>query len=184
MSSSVIDRVAKKVGRALVEVPVGFKWFVHGLLDGALGFGGEESAGASFLRRDGSVWTTDKDGIIMNLLALEITARTGRNPSDLYGCLDQRARRTGVRARGRTGDAGGESHSRELVAGRSRGLHAGRRSDHHAEHDCPRQRCEPWRPQGRHGARMVRRASIRDRGCLQAVRGEFPRPRAPQADSG
>ena len=87
VSSSAIDRVAKKVGRALVEVPVGFKWFVHGLMDGTLGFGGEESAGASFLRRDGSVWTTDKDGIILNLLALEITARTGRTPSDLYGFL-------------------------------------------------------------------------------------------------
>ena len=87
VSSSAIDRVAKKVGRALVEVPVGFKWFVHGLMDGTLGFGGEESAGASFLRRDGSVWTTDKDGIILNLLALEMTARTGRTPSDLYGFL-------------------------------------------------------------------------------------------------
>jgi phosphoglucomutase len=87
VSSSAIDRVAKKVGRALVEVPVGFKWFVHGLMDGTLGFGGEESAGASFLRRDGSVWTTDKDGIILNLLALEITARSGRTPSDLYGFL-------------------------------------------------------------------------------------------------
>jgi len=87
VSSSAIDRVAKKVGRALVEVPVGFKWFVHGLMDGTLGFGGEESAGASFLRHDGSVWTTDKDGIILNLLALEITARSGRTPSDLYGFL-------------------------------------------------------------------------------------------------
>jgi phosphoglucomutase len=89
VSSSAIDRVAKKVGRTLVEVPVGFKWFVHGLMDGTLGFGGEESAGASFLRRDGSVWTTDKDGIVLNLLALEITARTGRTPSDLYGFLTQ-----------------------------------------------------------------------------------------------
>ena len=87
VSSSVIDRVARKVGRALVEVPVGFKWFVPGLMDGALGFGGEESAGASFLRRDGGVWTTDKDGIIMNLLALELTARTGRSPSELYRVL-------------------------------------------------------------------------------------------------
>ena len=87
VSSSAIDRVARKVGRALVEVPVGFKWFVHGLIDGTLGFGGEESAGASFLRRDGSVWTTDKDGIIMNLLALELTARSGRTPSDLYAFL-------------------------------------------------------------------------------------------------
>src|SRR4030095_16411581 len=71
VSSSIIDRVAAKIGRALVEVRVGFKWFVPGLLEGSLGFGGEESAGASFLRRDGSVWTTDKDGIVMDLLALE-----------------------------------------------------------------------------------------------------------------
>jgi phosphoglucomutase len=84
VSSSVIDRVAAKVVRPLIEVPVGFKWFVPGLLDGSLGFGGEESAGASFLRRDGTVWTTDKDGIVMDLLAVEIMARTGHDPSELY----------------------------------------------------------------------------------------------------
>ncbi len=87
VSSSIIDRVAAKVGRALVEVPVGFKWFVPGLLEGSLGFGGEESAGASFLRRDGTVWTTDKDGIVMDLLAVELMARTGRDPSELYADL-------------------------------------------------------------------------------------------------
>jgi phosphoglucomutase len=87
VSSSIIDRVAAKIGRRLVEVPVGFKWFVPGLLDGSLGFGGEESAGASFLRRDGTVWATDKDGIIMDLLAVEIMARTGRDPAELYGDL-------------------------------------------------------------------------------------------------
>jgi phosphoglucomutase len=87
VSSSSIDRVAAKVGRTLVEVPVGFKWFVPGLLDGSLGFGGEESAGASFLRRNGTVWTTDKDGIIMGLLAAELVARTGRDPSELYAKL-------------------------------------------------------------------------------------------------
>jgi len=87
VSSSMIDRVAKKLGRMLFEVPVGFKWFVSGLLDGSLGFGGEESAGASFLRRDGTVWTTDKDGIILGLLAAEIMARTGRDPSELYADL-------------------------------------------------------------------------------------------------
>jgi phosphoglucomutase len=87
VSSSVIDRVAAKVGRALVEVPVGFKWFVPGLLEGSLGFGGEESAGASFLRRDGTVWTTDKDGIVMDLLAVELMACTGRDPSELYADL-------------------------------------------------------------------------------------------------
>jgi phosphoglucomutase len=87
VSSSIIDRVARRIGRELIEVPVGFKWFVPGLLDGSLGFGGEESAGASFLRRDGTVWTTDKDGIVMDLLAVEIMARTGRDPAELYADL-------------------------------------------------------------------------------------------------
>ncbi|MET4069005.1 phosphoglucomutase [Bradyrhizobium sp. S3.2.6] len=87
VSSSIIDRVAKKLGRKLVETPVGFKWFVDGLLTGGFGFGGEESAGASFLRRDGTVWTTDKDGIILGLLAAEIMAKTGRDPSQLFGDL-------------------------------------------------------------------------------------------------
>ena len=84
VSSSMIDRVAAHLGRKLCEVPVGFKWFVDGLLDGSYGFGGEESAGASFLRKDGSVWTTDKDGIILDLLAAEITAVTGRDPGQHY----------------------------------------------------------------------------------------------------
>jgi phosphoglucomutase len=87
VSSSMIDRVAASLGRRLVEVPVGFKWFVDGLLDGSLGFGGEESAGASFLRKDGRVWTTDKDGIILGLLAAEMTATTGHDPGALYGEL-------------------------------------------------------------------------------------------------
>jgi phosphoglucomutase len=84
VSSQIIDRVTAKLGRKLYEVPVGFKWFVDGLLDGSLSFGGEESAGASFVRRDGSVWTTDKDGIIPALLAAEITARMGRDPGEIY----------------------------------------------------------------------------------------------------
>ncbi len=87
VSSSMIDRVAASLGRTLLEVPVGFKWFVPGLLDGSVAFGGEESAGASFLQRDGSVWTTDKDGIILCLLASEIIATTGKSPSQLYGEL-------------------------------------------------------------------------------------------------
>jgi phosphoglucomutase len=90
VSSSMIDRVCADLGRRLVEVPVGFKWFVDGLVDGTLGFGGEESAGASFLRRDGTVWTTDKDGLIADLLAAELTARTGRDPSVAYGELTDR----------------------------------------------------------------------------------------------
>jgi phosphoglucomutase len=86
----MIDRVAAGIGRHVVEVPVGFKWFVDGLLDGSLGFGGEESAGASFLRRDGSVWTTDKDGIIMCLLAAEMLALTGKDPGEIYRSLAER----------------------------------------------------------------------------------------------
>src|SRR5699024_1057098 len=87
VSSSLIDRVVASLGRELFEVPVGFKWFVPGLIDSSVGFGGEESAGASFLRRDGSVWTTDKDGIILALLASEMLAVTGRSPSTLHAEL-------------------------------------------------------------------------------------------------
>ena len=90
VSSSMIDRVGKALGRRVAEVPVGFKWFVPGLIDGSYGFGGEESAGASFLRRDGSPWTTDKDGIILCLLAAEITARTGKHPGQHYQELTER----------------------------------------------------------------------------------------------
>ncbi len=90
VSSSMIDRVAEALNRPLAEVPVGFKWFVSGLIDGSFGFGGEESAGASFLRRDGTVWTTDKDGFIMNLLAAEILAVTGRDPGEHYAVLTER----------------------------------------------------------------------------------------------
>ncbi|MHB8893373.1 MAG: phosphoglucomutase (alpha-D-glucose-1,6-bisphosphate-dependent) [Candidatus Limnocylindrales bacterium] len=90
VSSSIIDRVVADLGRRLVEVPVGFKWFVDGLVDGSIGFGGEESAGASFLRPDGTVWTTDKDGLIACLLAAELTARLGRNPAEVYRGLTDR----------------------------------------------------------------------------------------------
>ena len=90
VSSSVIDRVVASLGRTLCEVPVGFKYFAPGLYAGSLGFGGEESAGASFLRRDGTVWTTDKDGILLSLLAAEITARTGRDPGEIYQTLEER----------------------------------------------------------------------------------------------
>ena len=84
VSSALIDRVVRRRGRRLLEVPVGFKWFASGLHDGSCAFGGEESAGASFVRRDGTAWTTDKDGLIMGLLAAEITARTGKDPSEHY----------------------------------------------------------------------------------------------------
>ncbi len=87
VSSAIIDRVTARLGRKLYEVPVGYKWFVEGLLEGALGFGGEENAGAAFLRRDGAVWTTDKDGIAPALLSAEITAQSGRDPGELYADL-------------------------------------------------------------------------------------------------
>jgi phosphoglucomutase len=90
VSSSMIDRVAAELGRTLVEVPVGFKWFVPGLISGDLGFGGEESAGASFLTRDGHTWTTDKDGLLLDLLASEILAVTGETPSQLYAKLEDK----------------------------------------------------------------------------------------------
>jgi phosphoglucomutase len=90
VSSSMIDRVAKSLNRKLVEVPVGFKWFVDGLAEGSLGFGGEESAGASFLRRNGKVWSTDKDGLILGLLAAEMMAVTGVDPAERYRALTER----------------------------------------------------------------------------------------------
>jgi phosphoglucomutase len=90
VSSSIIDHVVAALGRKLIEVPVGFKWFVPGLIDGSVGFGGEESAGASFLRRNGKAWSTDKDGLILALLASEITAVTGKTPSQHYGDLTEK----------------------------------------------------------------------------------------------
>ena len=100
VSSGIIDRVTAKLGRKLVEMPVGFKWFVDGLIDGSLGFAGEESAGASFLRRDGSVWTTDKDGIILGLLAAEITAKP--SGTQAKSTVDSRASWASPSTRGST----------------------------------------------------------------------------------
>jgi len=97
VTSAMIDRVAASLGRSVCEVPVGFKWFVDGLLDGSFGFAGEESAGASFLRRDGRVWTTDKDGILLDLLACELTAMTGKDPAELYAELEDRFGRPAFR---------------------------------------------------------------------------------------
>ena len=108
VSSSMIDRVVTNLGRLLYEVPVGFKWFVPGLFDGSCCFGGEESAGASFLRQDGTVWTTDKDGLIMGLLAAEITARTGKDPGRALSRSDVEVRSTPLYAHRRAGDASAE----------------------------------------------------------------------------
>src|SRR6202030_56381 len=117
VSSGIIDRVAAKLGRKLVEMPVGFKWFVDGLIGGSLGFAGEESAGASFLRRNGSVWTTDKDGIILGLLAAEITAQTKRDPSEAY---DHLTRELGVPFYERI-DAPATAEQKKLLAALSPG---------------------------------------------------------------
>jgi phosphoglucomutase len=128
VSSSMIDRVVNKLGRRLCEVPVGFKWFSRGLLDGSICFGGEESAGASFLRRDGTVWTTDKDGPVMNLLAAEITARTGKDPGEHYRELTAEF---GTPYYSRIDAApGAEGEAGETLAGGGDGGHARRRADH------------------------------------------------------
>ena len=132
-----------------------------GLADGALGFGGEESAGASFLRRDGAVWTTDKDGIIMNLLALELTARTGRNPSELYGFLTSELGAPVYERVDAPATPEEKVDSRASLACGSPGFDTGRRSDHRTDHHRTWQRRQRWRPQGRDRPRLVCRATIR-----------------------
>ena len=128
VSSAMIDRVRRSCSRKLYEVPVGFKWFVDGLFDGSLAFGGEESAGASFLRRDGTVWTTDKDGIVPALLAAEITARTGRDPGEIYRRADGRVRRAGRRPRRSAGHPGAKAAAGGALATAGSLLRAGRRN--------------------------------------------------------
>ena len=126
------DRPGGRVdlGRRLCEVPVGFKWFVDGLLDGSYGFGGEESAGASFLRRDGTVWTTDKDGIIMDLLAAEITAITGKDPGEHYRELEARFGSPVYERMDAPADARAEEGAGQSLARHGHGHGAGRRADH------------------------------------------------------
>ena len=152
VSSSLIDRVTARLGRRLVEVPVGFKWFVEGLLDGSLGFAGEESAGASFLRFDGTVWTTDKDGIILGLLAAEMMAITGRDPGELYRDL---TRELGEPVYERL-DAPATPEQKEvlqqLVTATDSGRRAGGRADPGHAHRGTRQRQRHRRAQGDHRA--------------------------------
>ncbi len=164
VSSSMIDRVTAGLGRTLLEVPVGFKWFVPGLLDGSVAFGGEESAGASFLQRDGSVWTTDKDGIILALLASEMTAVTGQTPSQLYDGLTGRygapvyARVDAPASQDAEGGAG------QAVAGAGTDQRARRREDpRDADHGTGQRRANR-RAQGGHRVRLVRRPPVRHRG--------------------
>jgi phosphoglucomutase len=128
VSSSAIDCVARQLGKTLYEVPVGFKWFVEGLLDGRLGFVGEESAGASFLRRDGTVWTTDKDGIIAALLSAEMTAQTGRDPGEVYAAA---TRECGDLAYERTDAAATHEQKAALAALSPKAIHDDRLAGDH-----------------------------------------------------
>lgn len=145
VSSTIIDRVVLRLGRQLCEVPVGFKWFVPGLLDGSCCFGGEESAGASFLRQNGEVWTTDKDGPIMDLLAAEITARTGRDPGEHYNALEAEL---GISLYTRI-DAPAtpeeKSKATEIVGRCSDRIYPGRRANYGEIDPCTRKlRCDWW----------------------------------------
>ena len=184
VSSSMIDRVAEGLGRELLEVPVGFKWFVPGLLDGSVAFGGEESAGASFLQRDGSVWTTDKDGIILALLASEITAVTGRSPSELYQDLTSRY---GDPAYARI-DTAASREQKEALARLSPEQVAA--TELAGEPITAALTTAPGNgaPIGGlkvvAGVRLVRRPPVRHRGRLQAVRRILPRPGAPRRHPG
>ena len=174
VSSQMIDRVTAKLGRKLYEVPVGFKWFVDGLLDGSLGFGGEESAGASFARLDGSVWTTDKDGIVPALLAAEITARMGRDPGEIYREL---TREFGEPVYDRV-EAPATPEQKKLLAKLSpqqvTAHRTGGRKDPDHPHPRAGQRRSHRRVEGDGRKRMVRGASVRDRGYLQDLCGELP----------
>ncbi len=178
VSSSMIDRVAAKLGRKLYEVPVGFKWFVEGLLDCSLGFGGEESAGASFTRLDGSVWTTDKDGIVPALLSAEMTARMGRDPGEMYRDL---TRDFGEPLYDRI-EAPATSDQKKQLAQlspqqvKSAELGGGKGPNH----PYPRagQRCTHRWVEGDGRERMVCGPPLRHRGHLQDLCRELPRSRA------
>ena len=184
VSSGMIDRVAARLSRRLFEVPVGFKWFVQGLSDGTLGFGGEESAGASFLREDGTAWSTDKDGLILGLLAAEMMATTGRDPGEHYADL---TREFGAPVYERI-DAPATKEQKAALSKLSPfagdGEDAGGGADRGDAHDRPRERRRDRGPEGGHRERLVRRPPLGDRGRLQAVRRELPRRGPPAEDPG
>jgi phosphoglucomutase len=185
VSSSIIDRVADAAGRRLTEVPVGFKWFVPGLLDGTIAFGGEESAGASFLRRDGRVWTTDKDGIILALLASEITAVTGQTPSERYRDLAARlgdpayARIDAPATREQKAVLGRLSPDQVDVAELDGEPVLGRLTTPRAG-----QRRPAWRAEGDHQIGLVRGQAVGYRGRLQALCRVVPRRRSSRSHPG
>jgi hypothetical protein len=174
VSSSIIDRVVGALGRKLMEVPVGFKWFAPGLADGSVCFGGEESAGASFLRRDGSVWSTDKDGLILGLLAAEICARPAKTPASITPnsprSLAPRVTNALMRRH-----AGAEEGVQETHARSGDGPFARRRRHHRKSSPAPRQQRGYRRLESLHGERLVRRATVRHGKHLQGLRRELQR---------
>ena len=179
VSTQMIDRVAARLGRTVCEVPVGFKWFVEGLGNGSLGFAGEESAGASFLRVDGNVWTTDKDGIVPALLGAEITQRIGRDPGEGLSPNHARPRRAGRASRASPRDVATEVASRRVVAARISPYRAGGRKG--AFHTRPRtgQPRTYRRPEGDDGQQLVCRATLGYGEHLQDLRRKLPRRETP-----
>ena len=173
VTSSIVDRIAERLRRPLVEVPVGFKWFVSGLLDGSLGFGGEESAGASFLRRDGTVWTTDKDGLLLGLLAAEMMGATGRDPGEIYARITSESRSPRLRAHRLQGDPGAKGSPQEALSLGRRGERARGRPDSVDDDAGAGKRCPHRRSQSHDRPRLVRGAAFGDRGRLQALRREL-----------
>jgi phosphoglucomutase len=169
VTTAMIDRLAVGLGKRLCEVPVGFKWFTGGLLSGDYGFGGEESAGASFLRKDGAVWTTDKDGIIMGLLAAEMTARTGKDPALLYHDLEGRFGASFFTRIDAPADAAQKKALKKLSPGTCRRAGSG------PSHPCAGQRCGNRRTQSGCRKRLVCRETLGDGGYLQDIRGKFYR---------
>ena len=169
----MIDRVVQKLGRRLWETPVGFKWFVPGLIDGSVCFGGEESAGASFLRRDGTVWTTDKDGLIMDLLAAEITARTDKDPSEHFSDLVSEFGRPFYTRIDQPASPEQKAKLGRARAGICSRIKSRRRTDHCEADQCPRQRRVDRWSEGCDRERLVCGAALRHREHLQDLRREL-----------
>jgi phosphoglucomutase len=170
----MIDRVSERLGRTVYEVPVGFKWFVDGLLDGSLGFGGEESAGASCLRLDGTAWTTDKDGIVPALLSAEITTRIGRDPAEIYRDLTQRMGEPVERRVQAVATAQQRAMLGRLSPAQFPHTELRRRTDRAGARPCARQSRRHRRHQGDHEERLVCGTSVRNRRYLQDLCGELP----------
>ena len=176
----MIDRVVEGAGRRLAEVPVGFKWFAPGLFDGSLCFGGEESAGASFLRRNGTVWATDKDGLIMALLAAEITARTGTDPGLHYKALEERFGASHYTRIDAPASPEQKARLQTLSPETVSATTARRRADRRAADARSSEQRADQRSQDRRAERVVRGQAVRHRERLQDLRGELPQRSAPR----